>query len=261
MSDNSTVTRERRGHVLLLGLNRPEKKNAFNLAMLAELSHAYREYEDDPELRCAVLHAHGDSFTSGLDLAEVGPAVASGDPLFPEGGIDPLDLAAPRRTKPVVAAIKGWCLTIGIELLLASDIRVCAEGTRFRQMEVNRGIMPFGGATLRMPALTGWGNAMRWILTGDELGAAEALRVGWVQEVTPLGQELDRAVAIAESVAKRAPLAVVATRSSCLLAAERGFDAGLTGMMEEARRLLGTEDAVEGMRSFVERREARFTGK
>lgn len=261
MSDAPTVTTELRGHVLLIGLNRPDKKNAFNLRMLRELSQAYRAYEDDAQAWCAVLYAHGQSFTAGLDLAEVGPAVHGGGSLFPEDGLDPLDLDGPRRTKPVVCVVQGWCLTIGIELLLASDIRVCAEGTRFRQMEVNRGIMPFGGATLRMPQVAGWGNAMRWLLTGEEFDAAEALRIGIVQEVAPAGEELARGIAIAESVAACAPLAVQATRTSAMAAVERGADAARAELMSPARALMSTEDAAEGVKSFVERRKAVFTGR
>lgn len=261
MSNAPTVVTEIRDHVLLVGLNRPDKHNAFDLRMLRELSVAYKAYEDDDALWCMVLHGHGKSFTAGLDLAEVGPAVAGGAALFPDDGIDPLDLSPPRRTKPVVCAVKGWCLTIGIELLLASDIRVCAEDTRFRQMEVNRGIMPFGGATLRMAQVAGWGNAMRWLLTGDEFDAAEALRMGLVQKVAPAGAELEAALAIAEAVASCAPLAVQATRQNSLLAVEAGFDAANQALMEPARALMKTDDAAEGVRSFVERRKAVFTGR
>ncbi len=256
-----TITTATDGHVFMIGLNRPDKMNAFNLAMLRELSLAYRTYEDDPSLRCALLFAHGKNFTSGLDLAEVGPAVASGNALFPEGGIDPLDLHPPRRTKPVVCAVKGWCITIGVELLLSSDIRVCAEGSRFRQMEVNRGIIPFGGATMRLPQIAGWGNAMRWLLTGEEFDAAEALRIGLIQEVTAAGDELDCATAIARSIASCAPLAVQAARASSMTAVEEGSEAASHNLISEARRLMTSADAAEGVRSFIERRPANFAGK
>ncbi|MHC4837880.1 MAG: crotonase/enoyl-CoA hydratase family protein, partial [Planctomycetota bacterium] len=191
-----TLTTETRGHVRLIGLDRAAKRNAFNLAMLRDLSVALGEADRDADVRCTVLFAHGEHFTAGLDLAEVGPAVAAGGTLFPEGGLDPLDLFEPRRTTPLVTAVQGWCLTIGVELLLASDIRVAAAGTRFRQMEPNRGIMAFGGATLRFPQIAGWGNAMRWLLTGAEFDTAEALRIGVVQEVAAAGEQVDAAVAI-----------------------------------------------------------------
>lgn len=255
-----TLTFERREHLGLVGLNRAAKRNAFNLAMLSELALAYGEYERDADLRCLVVFAHGDHFTAGLDLAEVGPQVASGANLFPESGVDPLDLFQPRREKPVVMVAQGYCFTIGIELMLGADVCVAASDARFAQMEVKRGIMAFGGATLRLPRL-GWGDAMRWLLTGDTFDAAEALRIGLVQEVAPRGEELARAVSIALAIAARAPLAVRASRNSARAAVERGQAAALEELMSTARSLMDSEDAREGVLSFLERRDARFVGR
>lgn len=265
MSETRTVTTETRGHVLLIGLDRPEKRNAFNLQMLRELADAYGALESTPELRCALLHARGEHFTAGLDLAEVGPAFASGrqslfDPGAPGRGVDPLDLAEPRRTKPVVCAVQGYCFTIGVELLLASDIRLAARGTTLAQMEVCRGIMPFGGATLRFTQLAGWGNAMRYLLTGDRFDADEALRIGLVQEVVDPPALLDRALDLAQRVAEQAPLAVRQTRLASRLALEQGREAALKVLMDQARELMHTQDAREGLMSFVERRKAVFKG-
>ena len=106
---------------------------------------------------------------------------------MPEGGINPWQVEGQQLTKPVVIAVQGTCLTLGIELMLASDIVVAADSATFAQIEVARGILPFGGATIRFPRAVGWGNAMRWILTGDTFDAAEALRIGLVQEVVPHG--------------------------------------------------------------------------
>jgi len=261
MSETRRVRIETEGQVCLVGLDRAEKMNAFDLQMLRELSEAYGEFEANPELRCALLYARGDNFTAGLDLAEVGPAVAEGQVLFPEHGIDPLDLAHPRRTKPVVCAVKGYCLTIGVELLLASDIRLAARGTTLAQMEVCRGIMPFGGATLRFPQVAGWGNAMRYLLTGDRFDADEALRIGLVQEVVELETLQDRALEIARKVAAQAPLAVRQTRMASRLAVEKGRSAALVSLMDQARELMHTQDAKEGVLSFLERRKANFKGK
>ncbi len=252
---------ETREHVLLIGLDRADKRNAFDRLMLIQLAEALTRYEDDPALRCAVLHAHGDHFTAGLDLGEVGPAVASGELLFPEGLVDPVGLHGRVRTKPLVTAVQGWCLTIGIELLLASDIRVAASDTKFGQIEIKRGIFPFGGATLRLPQIAGWGDAMRWLLTGDTFDAAEARRLGLVQEVVEPGQQLARAVALATTIAKQAPLGVQATLKSARLAVEQGQAAALAGMMADVRQLMTSDDAREGLMSFLERREARFSGR
>ncbi|MHB8874101.1 MAG: crotonase/enoyl-CoA hydratase family protein [Myxococcaceae bacterium] len=256
-----TLTLETRGHLLLAGLNRPEKRNAFNLAMLKELALAYARLEDDKELRCLVLFAHGDHFTAGLDLAEVGPHVAGGGSLEVPEGIDPFGLQGRRVSKPVVLALQGYCYTVAVELALAVDVVVAARDCRFTQFEVRRGIMPFGGASLRFARVAGWGNAMRWILTGDTFDAAEAYRLGLAQEVTEPGQQLERALAIAGTIARQAPLAVQATLRNARVAMEKGHGPALEQLMAEARALMTTEDAAEGVMSFVERREAVFRGR
>ncbi|GAA4388695.1 crotonase/enoyl-CoA hydratase family protein [Tsukamurella soli] len=254
-----TVTLERDGHVLLIGLDRPAKRNAFDRQMLADLSRAYALLEDDENLWCGVLFGHGDHFTGGLDLVDVGPAIASGASPFPADGRDPWRLDG-RWTTPVVAAVQGWVMTLGIELLLAADVRVAAVGTRFSQLEVRRGIYPFGGATLRFPRETGWGNAMRWMLTGDEFDAAEAHRIGLIQEVTDASPVL-RAREIAHTIADlAAPLGVRAVLESAHRARVDGDEAAAERLAPEVARLFGTADGAEGMRSFVERRPAAFTG-
>lgn len=255
------ISWESRGYVALIGLARPEKRNAFDLQMLDELAAAYTRFEEDKEARCAVLFAHGDHFTGGLDLAEVGPAVVAGRALFPNGQVDPLGMGPRRRTKPVVCALQGYCFTIGIELALATDVRFASDDTKLAQLEVKRGIYPFGGATLRFPAAAGWGNAMKWLLTGDTFDANEALRIGIVQEVLPKAEVLPRAIAYAERVAQQAPLAVQASIASARNAADHGPEAEIANLMERTRALMNTEDAAEGMRSFVERREGKFTGR
>lgn len=257
MSDS--VTTERAGQVWRIGLHRPTKRNAFDVAMLRALAEAYTTYEDDDDLRCAVLFAHGDHFTAGLDLAEVGPAVVAGAPLFPDGTVDPLGLGSRRRTKPVLAAVRGWCLTIGIELALACDVVIAAPDTKFGQIEINRGIFPFGGATIRLPLRAGWGNAMRWLLTGDTFDAAEALRIGLVQEVAD--DPLAVANTIAETIARRAPLGVRATLASARITADEGPEEASRRLLPAARILMATEDAAEGVRSFLERRDGVFRGR
>jgi enoyl-CoA hydratase len=260
-NDKPRVVTERDGRVFHIVLDRADKMNAFDLRMLRELAEAVTEYEADESSWCAVLYANGAHFTAGLDLAEVGPAVRSGAALFPEGSIDVLSLHEPKRKKPLVMAAQGWCLTIGIELMLAADIRLCAEGTRFGQIEINRGIFPFGGATIRLPEIAGWGNAMRWLLTGDRFDADEALRIGLVQEVLPPEELRAKAIDIAQTVAKRAPLGVQATIRSARTAAHQGLDAAIAELLVIARELMDTEDAVEGIRSFIERREGDFKGR
>ncbi len=255
------VTRNKKGHVYVIGINRPDRKNAFNLALLRELSSAFGELENNPELRVGVLFAHGDNFTSGLDLKDVAPAMGSGESLYAEGAIDPLGIHGPRTTKPVICAVQGLCLTIGIELMLASDIAIAADNARFAQIEIKRGIFPFGGATRRWVAASGWGNAMRYLLTGDELDAETAYRIGMVQEVVPADQVKLRAIALAETVAAQAPLGVAATLRSARLAMGKGVVVSDAELVPEMQRLMASEDAREGVMSFIERREAKFVGR
>jgi enoyl-CoA hydratase len=261
MADSVTVTAERGGHVLLMGLNRPHKRNAFSMQMLAELSRAYALLEHDDDLRAGVLFGHGEHFTAGLDLLDVYPALVSGQSLYPDDGLDPWRLDY-TWTKPLVAVAHGWCMTLGIELLLAADIRIAAANTRFSQLEVKRGTYPFGGATLRFWREAGWGNAMRWLLTGDEFDAAEALRIGVVQEIADDGEAaLNRATALATAIAEEsAPLAVRAALASAHRSRDEGDRSAAAYLLPDATALFATADGAEGIQSFIDRRKPRFTG-
>ena len=260
-STSGRVSREKRGHLLLIGLDRPAKRNAFDLGLLNDLSLAYGEFERDDEARVALVFAHGEHFTAGLDLAQVAPTFAAGW-VLPAGGCDPWGVfGGPRVSKPVIVAVQGYCFTIGIELMLASDINLCASNTRFAQMEVQRGILPFGGATLRMPQTAGWGNAMRWLLTGDEFDAHEAYRLGLVQEVLASEELMPRALQLAERIAAQAPLGVQATLASARLAISAGERAALDGLPPVVRALMASEDAEEGLRAMQERRPGDFKGR
>jgi enoyl-CoA hydratase len=261
MAEEATVTVQRDGHVLLMGLNRPDKRNAFNMAMLRELSLAYGELDRDPELRCGVLFAHGDHFTAGLDLLDVGPNITADGFPIPEGGVDFTGLYADPVSKPVVVAVQGRCLTLGIELALASDVRIAARAARFDQIEIKRGIMPFGGATIRMVRDFGWGNAMRYLLTGDEFDAEEAARIGLVQQVVEPGEQVTAALAVSRTIAAQAPLGVQASLRNARLAAREGEAAAAGRLFPELTALMATDDAREGVQSFIERRDASFTGR
>lgn len=260
MSDgNITVTRH--GAVVEITIDRPEKRNGFTPAMLQALAEAYTAVDADPAARCAVLTAAGAHFTGGLDLPRMAPVFAAGAPLTPLHLVDPLALRPPWRRKPLVAAVQGICFTIGIELMLAADIVVAADDCRFAQLEVKRGLMAAGGATLRFAERAGWGAAMRWLLTGDAFDAATAQRLGFVQEVVPAGTQRQAALDLAARIAAQAPLAVEATLASARTAALHGPAAAARDFDAIQQRLMATEDAAEGVRSFQERREASFVGR
>lgn len=262
MSERVTV--ERDGHVLLIGVDRADKRNAWDLRTIEEVGRAYDVLADDPELRAGVLFGHGDHFSAGLDLADVFPAVTEHGPdaLASGGRHDPFGLWKEPVGKPVVLAVQGIAFTLSIELALACDIVVAADDVRFRQLEIGRGILPFGGATLRAPTQLGWGNAMRFLLTGEEFGAEQALRIGLVQEVVPAGTQLTRAAELARLIAAQAPLGVQGTLANARVALRSGSEqAAADHLREVLPGVVTSEDAQEGLRSFVERREARFAGR
>jgi enoyl-CoA hydratase/carnithine racemase len=257
-----TLTTERRGHVWLMGLDRAAKRNAFDPQLFHELARAYGELERDPELWCGVVFGHGDHFTAGIDLAQYSQKFAEPGDAFAlgEGEIDPFGLRT-RMSKPVVMAAHGISFTIAIEMLLAADIRIAARGTRFGQLEIARGLYPLGGATFRLVREAGWGNAMRWLLTAEEFGPEEALRIGLIQEIVEPGRHVERAIEIAERVAAQAPLAVKATMRSAWQSVDHGEEAAWRGLMDDLPAVLASEDFAEGVASFRERRAAKFRGR
>jgi enoyl-CoA hydratase len=255
------VNVEQREHLLLIGIDRPEKRNGFTPKIFAELAAAYTRLENTPDLRCGVLYAHGAHFTAGLDMPKIVPLRRAGQPLFPVDAVDPFNLREPLRSKPLVAAMQGICFTVAIELMLAADIVIAADNCRFSQLEVKRGIMAGCGATFRMTERAGWGNAMSVLLTGDEFSATDALRFNFVQEIVPAGQELPRALDVAARIARQAPLAVQATLQNGRIALADGWRAARDEIAATQRRLYNSEDAVEGVRSFTEKRDAVFVGR
>lgn len=246
-------------HVLEVVLDRTEKRNACTPKMFRELAEAYTRLDEDQDLRVGVLGFAGDHTTAGLDM----PLFFGGDGdgfAMPEGLVDPFGLQRRLRT-PLVVAIQGICFTAGIEMALAGDIIVAAEGTRLSQLEPRRGLAAIGGATFRFTERAGWGNAMYHLLTADEFDAAEALRIGLVQEVVEDGTQLERAHVLAAQIATNAPLAVQATKANARLALEQGNPAAVAELAGMHRQLAGTADFAEGVASFIDRREASFTGR
>ncbi|MEM7744381.1 MAG: crotonase/enoyl-CoA hydratase family protein [Pseudomonadota bacterium] len=260
-SDEGTILATPDGHLLRMTVSRPRKLNGFTPKMMRELGEAYTRLEHDPDLRVGVLVADGPNFTAGLDLPKFAHILQQGEPLVPEDLIDPFDLRPPRRTKPVVVGTRGISFTLGVELSLAADVAITASDVRMSQIEVKRAIMATGGATIRMVERAGWASAMRWLLTGDEFDATEALRMNIVTQVVAPEAVEDVACDIARRIACAAPEAVIATRRNALIAHETGRDAAIAEFEEVNARLSSMTDAAEGVAAFMEKREPRFTGR
>lgn len=253
------IRTERHDRILKIVIDNPAKKNAFVPEMMAQLAAAMTELDRDPDLWVGVLCAEGDHFTAGLDMPKFfGPDAQPSE--IPDDHIDPFGLRNHCR-KPVVTAVQGICFTVGIEMALAGDIVVAAEGSRFCQMEARRGIAPLGGAHFRFLTRAGWGNAMYHLMLCDEFGAEEAYRIGLAQEVTPAGRQIERAMEIARIIAGNAPLGVQVTKEAGRRFIEAGERAAIDMVPTIRQRVMGTEDAAEGIRSFVERRAAVFQGR
>lgn len=256
------ITTEQRGKVLLMGIDRPEKRNGLTPKMGSELADAYTRLDEDDELHVGVLFGHGEHFTAGLDLPKWHDRMKqTGDGEREQTRVDPIGLRGRHCRKPIVVAVRGITFTAGIEYMLGADIVVAADDCRFSQLEPKRGIMATGGATIRFVERGGWGNAMYHLLVVDEFDAQEALRCGLVQEVVPAGTELDRALELADKICALAPLAIQATKASARLYALKGQEAAVAEFSEVQRGLANSEDAAEGVASFSERRDPVFKGR
>lgn len=255
------VSTEQKQHIFLIGLDRVEKRNAFDSFMIEALAQALTDYENNPQLRCAVIFAHGEHFTAGLDLFQLQPFLQSGQSLFPQDKINPWGTSGRHRTKPVIVAVQGTCFTAGIELMLNADIAIAADNSHFAQMEVQRGILPFGGATARFVETAGWSNAMRYILTGDSFDAETALKMNLITEICSTEQLFARAIALAQTISHAAPLAVQAS----LAAAHEAFDLGVTQALarlpQHLEPLLKSQDAIEGVLAMQQKRKPQFKGQ
>jgi len=257
-----TVTRQ--GHVLMMGIDRPEKYNGLTPKMFSELTDAFTQLDEDPELRVGVLHSFGKHFTAGLELTKFAEGMKKGDSVTEEKTQKRVDPFALKRkcSKPVITAVQGICYTAGIEMMLASDIVIASKDTRFAQLEPRRGLMATGGGTLRFIERCGWGNGMYHLLLCDEeFSAGEALRIGIVQEVVEPGTQVARAIELANRIAKLAPLAIQETKRSAMLYTEEGEAAAKAVLDQVQAKLANTEDAAEGVQSFIERRAGNFNGR
>jgi crotonobetainyl-CoA hydratase len=256
-----TVLTEVRGHVLLITLNRPSARNAMNVEMATALGAAIERLRTDDLLRAGVLGGAGPAFCAGQDLK----ALAAGEPLLPEGheewGFG--GFVSHECAKPLVAAVHGFAFGGGLELALACDLIVAADDSRLGLPEVTRGLFAAGGGVPRilqqLPAKIG----ARMLLTGQPLSATEGVRWGLVNEVVPAGEVLATAIALAETIARNAPLAVQTTkRLANMLATESTWEKPAWDQINrDVATLFASADAAEGARAFAEKREPVWRGR
>ncbi|MFO1218282.1 MAG: enoyl-CoA hydratase-related protein [Burkholderiaceae bacterium] len=261
-----SLRRDVRDGVLVLTIDRPAARNALDAPTQKALQGEWLRFRDDDALRVAVLTGAGDeAFCAGADLKELGAFYRSMTPFQRrERGEREPGLGALTRNfdprKPTIAAINGACLAGGLEIALACDIRVAAEHARFGLPEVCRGILPGAGGTQRLPRALPLGAALEMILSGASIDATAALRWGLVSHVVPAAGLLERALEIAARIAANGPLAVRAARDAVYQGLALPLDAALRLEQFLAEPLRQSDDAAEGVRAFIEKRSANFTG-
>jgi len=245
-------------HVALLRLNRPEARNALSPEMMEEIAFELERLDPDPEVRCVVISGSEEVFAAGADIR------AMADRTLPEALYHPAAgfwrRVAAIKT-PLVAAVSGYALGGGCELALACDMIVASETALFGQPEITLGIIPGGGGTQRLARVIGKQRAMEYVLTGRRFDAGMAFQWGLVNKVVKKGDQELEAVELARTIAERPPLAARLAKQAVIAAEETALSAGI----EAERRLyeiaMATEDRVEGMTAFIEKREPKYEGK
>jgi enoyl-CoA hydratase/carnithine racemase len=247
--------------VLTIGIDRTEAQNRIDIATFSALGQAYYQFEHDDDLKVAVLYGKGPDFSQGLDPASWGAALRNGPFQPPRDFIDPVATAGPERSKPLIVAVQGRVTRIAHEMFLNADLRIAAQDTVFNQGEVAAASFPGGGATVRFVREAGWGNAMRYMLTGEDWHADEAYRMGLVQIVTPPGQQLDGAIDLAKQIASYAPLGVQALLGSARRGIREGERVALLSLQPEFGRLSRSKDRQEYFRALQEKRSPVYVGR
>lgn len=264
------VLSERRGHVLEITLNRPEKKNPFNPEMLVRLADLWDELDADDELRVAIVTGAGGNFSAGADLDRLVGALLSG--AEPENEFEArlqADLSLIYKgflkehqpAKPIIAAVEGYCYAGGTEILQAFDIRVAGENAQIAISEVQRGLFPMSASTIRLPRQIPFTVACELLLVGDPISGRRAAEIGLVGHAVPDGTALDKARELAERIASNGPLAVRGIKESIRASESLPEADAFAREMEIGMRVMASKDAREGPRAFLEKRTPDFTGE
>jgi enoyl-CoA hydratase len=260
MSNYETILVEKLGSVAVLTINRPDKLNALAHQVHREGVAALEDLRIDEEIRVVVITGAGEkSFVAGADISEF----AGQTPVTQRNSFQEKTLfnSIDSFPKPVIAMINGFCLGGGNELALACDIRVASENARFSQPEINLGIMCGGGGTQRLARLIGEGRAMEMVLTGEMIDAPTALQFGLVNHVYPLEELREKTLELANKIAEKAPIALQLSKEAVKFASRSNLDEGLRREVDLFAICFSTEDKVEGVAAFLEKRKPIFKGK
>ena len=262
LSAEAKITVERRGEIVLIGVNRPQIYNRFDPDAFFGLAKAYYDFDNDPSLRAAVLFGHGANFSRGIDVDAFAPLAKTGKPFAIKAGmLDPFARTQPLG-KPLIAVVHGDTWNMGHELHLVADIRVASADVRFGQDENTHGRFPGGGSTIRFPREAGWANAMRYMLTGDHWGAEEAYRMGVIQEIAANpAKALEAGIGLARKIAASGPLGIRTTLESAHLSIDESEAAAFARLDGQFGGLFHSEDFVEGRKAEAEGRSPVYQGK
>jgi enoyl-CoA hydratase len=259
------LTVDRDGHVLIVTMNRPEARNAWSLEMMARMWDAWQHIDNHPDIRVAILTGAGGTFSAGADL-KLMHGDQSKNPYHARFRDDPqLHWKAMLRhytlKKPLIAAVEGFALGGGTEILQATDIRVAGRSAVFGLTEPQHGLFPLGGSTVRLPRQIPRTVAMEMLLTGRRVSADEALRFGLIGRIVEDGAALDEALVLAQRIAANGPVAVQAIKRSVLAGEGLSEADALAEELRIGQPVFATQDAREGPRAFAERRQPHFTGE
>jgi enoyl-CoA hydratase/carnithine racemase len=261
MSDYETLRTERTGSALVLNLSRPERRNAVSLQMMADIIAAIEAADDDPATRTIILYGGAEYFSAGADLTEAVKIKTATDGTRYFKKWHALNATLENSSKPVIAAIEGFCMTGGLELALAADLRVAGEGSTFAITSARIGTVAGAGGTQRLPRVVGISNALDMLFAAEPIDAVEALRIGLINRLTERGGALKKALEMAELYATRAPLSLAFVKR----VVHRGMQMDLASAIEFETFLVttvyGTKDKQEGITAFLEKRRPSFSGE
>lgn len=252
-----TFTYERHGQVAVMTINRPEAMNAFTADMLRGMDACFEDFNEDDDLRVAILTAVGDkAFSSGMDLKEAIPMLQSGDEM---GYEDHTKRPFSDVFKPIIGAVNGFCIAGGMEFLQGTDLRIAAEHATFGLGEVRWGIIPTGGSHIRLPVQIPWAVAMEMLLTGKPISATRAYDIGLVNKVVAADKLMDEAMELAETICRNGPLAVRTAKEIAVRALN--LEPGFVMEKDLGQRVMDSDDAREGPAAFAEKRPPVFKGR